>query len=111
MFEGLDRVKITLDIVAAIRKIRPFAVVNRPSCELLDVFSDSLPVHLVVAVGHSNSDDGKIGGKQLERLEIVKCRQQLSFGEIPGCAENHNRARVCGVFVAGQGLFGHCNCY
>ena len=108
MLECLDRLEIALNVIAAIGKVVPFLVVDRPGCELLDVFGNRLPIHLVVAVRSRDTDDGKIGRKQLQGLEIVKSRQELSFGEVAGCTENDYGARVAGTFVAGQRLFGHC---
>ena len=46
-----------------------------------------------------HADDRKIVGQQIAFLEIVESRDQLSFGEITGRAEDHHDARwanVCG---------------
>ena len=108
VLECLDRLEVALNVIAPSRKVVPLLLVDRPGSELLDVFGNAVPVHLVIAIAHRDTDNGKIGGKQLKRLQVVKSWQELSFGEVAGRTEDDDGARVTGTFVAGQGLFGHC---
>ena len=108
VFECVYRLEVALNIVAALCKILPFLVVHGPGRELLNIFSNSVAIHLVIAIGRSNSDDSEIGWQELKGLKIIKGWQEFSFGQITGGTEDNYGARIAGTFVAGERLFGHC---
>ena len=55
----LDRLEVTLNVIAPSGKVIPLLIVDRPRGEFLDVFGNLVPIHLVITLAHRDPEQGR----------------------------------------------------